>query len=38
MDYTLIQKADKNMIYYGIYHTSAELADEGDILCSVRKK
>lgn len=26
------------MIYYGVYHTAAELADEGDVLCSVRKK
>lgn len=38
MEYTLIRKADKNMIYYGVYHTAAELADEGDVLCSIRKK
>lgn len=38
MEFKLIRKADKNMIYYGVYHTAAELADEGDVLCSVRKK
>lgn len=38
MEYTLIQKADKDLIYYGVYYTSVDLADEGDVLCAVRKK
>lgn len=37
MDYTLIQNADKEMIYYGVYNTQAEIADQGDVLCTVRK-
>ena len=38
MDYTLIQKADKELIYFGVYNTAVELADAGDVLCSVRQK
>lgn len=37
MEYTLIQKAEKDLIYYGVYNTRAELIDDGDVLCSVRK-
>ena len=38
MNYTLIQKADKELIYFGVYNTAVELADAGDVLCSVRQK
>ena len=33
-----MQKADKELIFYGVYNTRAELADGGDILCTVRQK
>ena len=38
MDNKLIQKADAELIYFGVYNTRAELADAGDVLCSVRQK
>lgn len=38
MDYKLVQKADKELIYYGIYNTELEVQDGGDILCTVRKR
>ncbi len=38
MDYKLIQKADKELVYFGVYNTAVELADAGDVLCSVRQK
>ena len=37
MEYTLTQNADRELIYYGIYHTEMEVPD-GDLLCEVRKK
>ena len=37
MDYSLIQNADKDLIYYGVYNTEAELLDGSDLLCAVRK-
>lgn len=37
MDYSLIQSADKNLIYYGIYNTEVEIQDGSDVLCTVRK-
>ena len=38
MDYKLIQKADRELIYYGIYNTEIETVDGGDILSKVRQK
>ncbi len=38
MDYTMVQKADKELIFYGIYETSLELQDGTDLLCNVRRK
>ena len=37
MEYTLIQNADIGLIYYGVYHTGAELIDNSDMLCRVRR-
>ncbi len=37
MDYALVQTADKNLIYYGVYNTEVEIQDGSDVLCSVRK-
>lgn len=38
MEYSLVQKADKDMIFYGIYYTGNEKQDGSDMLCSVRKE
>lgn len=38
MDYKLIQKADRELIYYGIYNTVLETVDGGDILSKIRQK
>ncbi len=38
MDYKLIQKADRELIYYGIYNTELETIDGGDILSKIRQK
>ncbi len=37
MDYSLIQNADRELIYYGIYHIMFETPD-GDILSNIRKR
>ena len=37
MEYTLMKNADRELIYYGIYHTEIEVPD-GDLLSEVRKK
>ncbi len=38
MEYTLVQKADKDMVFYGIYFTGTEQQDGSDMLCAVRKE
>ncbi len=38
MDYKLFQKADRELIYYGIYHKEFETQDGGDILSNIRQK
>ena len=38
MEYSLVQKADKDMIFYGIYYTGTEIQDGSDMLCAVRKE
>ena len=37
MDYALVQNADKNLIFYGVYNTEVEIQDGSDVLCAVRR-
>ena len=37
MDYSLVQTAEKDLIYYGVYNTEVETQDGSDVLCTVRK-
>lgn len=38
MEYQLVKKADKELVYYSIYHTGLESQDGADLLCDVRKR